>query len=79
MYLKTFFKCVKRVRIEDGNALMDYKASCSCPIFYLTFVYIKHHPVKVMDLEIQVQCLWRLKDVVVQVMDFEPSQMSPSY
>lgn len=58
---------------------MDYKASCSCPIFDLTFVCIKPHPLKVMDLKSQVQCLWRPKDVVVQVVDFETSPLSPSY
>lgn len=58
---------------------MDYKTPCSCPTFDFTFVYIKHHPVKMMDLEIQAQCLWRHYGVVVQVIDFETSLMSTAY
>ena len=71
--------CIKRVSIEDGNAFMDCKISCSCPTFDFTIVHIKHHPVKVMDLEIQAQCLWGPYDVALQVMDFETPCLSTSY
>lgn len=72
-------KGIKRVFIEDGNAFMDYKNSCSCPTFDFTIVYIKHHPVKVMDLEIQAQCLWGPYDMVVQLVNFETPWMSTAY
>ena len=70
---------MKRVCIEDGNAFMDYKNSCTCPTFYFTIVYIKPHPVKVMDLEIQAQCFWGPYDMVVQVVNFETPRMSTAY
>ena len=63
-------KCIKRVCTEDGNEFMDYKNSCSSPTFDFTIVYIKHHPVKVMDLEIQAQCLWGPCDMMVQAVNF---------
>ena len=55
---------------------MDYKNSCSSPTFDFTIVYIKHHPVKVMDLEIQAQCLWGPCDMMVQAVNFETPWMS---
>lgn len=72
-------KCIKSIIIKDGNAFMDYKNSCSCLPFDFTLVYIKHHPVKLMELEIQAQCLCGPYNVVVQVMDFETPQMSTTY
>lgn len=72
-------KCIKRVCTEDGNEFMDYKNSCSSPTFDFTIVYIKHHPVKVMDLEIQAQCLWGPCDMMVQAVNFETPWMSTAY